>query len=348
VLPRVVESMTRIIGGSADSTSDRKKAKAALVGAVFVILLGAYLSSGFFAVRANEKAVVERLGKPLNAVRPLGPGLHWCWPRPIDRVRKVDVKGIRTLNVGSEVAPERRTVLWTNQHYVEQFNLLTGENIFVDVGVVIHYRSSDAAAWLYAVADPELVLSSVTYGVLTEEFSGLEFLETITTGRDELEARLKDRVVDSLDRYGVGIDVLSLQVRDIHPPTNVAPDFENVVSATIEYETKMNQARGYANDLIPRARGNATLRIVAAEAERLAGINHAVGDVQHFVGVRKAYGASPPITRIRLKIETAEGVLPGRDKIIVPANAVSGAIELFTTVKTDPASGAGNTGGDGR
>jgi membrane protease subunit HflK len=346
LIPRVVEWTTRITGGSLDSKRDRNKAKAVLTAAVTGLLLCAYLASGFFEVRPNEKVIVERLGRPLNAIRPLDPGLHWCWPRPIDRVRRVDVKGIRTLNVGSAVSPERRTVLWTNQHYVEQFNLLTGENIFVDVGVVVHYRIADAAAWLYAVDDPERMLSSVAYSVLAEEFSGLEFLETITTGRDELEARLAARVVDSLARYRAGIDVLTIQVRDIHPPTNVAADFENVVSATIEYETKLNQARGYANDLIPRARGDAAFRVLSAEAERLAGRNRAAGDIELFNGLLAAYRLSPATTRIRLKIETAESVLPGREKIIVPADAVSGAVELFAPIKTAPAAGTEKAEGD--
>jgi Co/Zn/Cd efflux system component len=183
LVPRLVGSVARFMGGSPDSEADRRRAGAAIIGASIVVTFGVYLASGFFSVQAHEKAIVERLGRPLNLEKPLDPGLHWRWPRPIDRVRKVDVARVRALNVGSAVSPERRTVLWTNQHYVEQFNVLSGENIFVDVGVVLHYRVSDPVAWLYTVSDPESVLSSVAYSELTEELSGLRFLETITTGR---------------------------------------------------------------------------------------------------------------------------------------------------------------------
>jgi membrane protease subunit HflK len=346
LIPRLMASVVRFMGGSIDSTEDRKRARIIMIGTALIFVFALYLSSGFFTVGPSERAIVEHLGKPVNPEEPLAPGLHWRWPRPIDRARKVDVQGIRTLMVGSAVSPERRTVLWTNQHYVEQFNVLSGENIFVDVGVVLHYRVSDAFAWLYSVGNPEHVLSYVTYSVLTEELSGLEFLETITTGRDDLEARLTERVVDSLGRYRTGIKLLSLQVRDIHPPTNVAPDFENVVSATVEYETKINEARGYANDLIPRARGEAVSRVLSAKAERIAGRNRARGDAGLFNGVREAYRASPEVARVRFKVETAERVLPGRQKVLVPGGAVPGAIELFAPINSGPAPSTGKSGGN--
>jgi membrane protease subunit HflK len=230
-------------------------------------------------------------------------------------------------------------VLWTNQHYIEQFNLLSGENVFVDVGLVIHYRVADAAAWLYNTQDPESLLISITCSELTEELSRLRLLETITAERNELEAGLTGKIRDSLSRYQTGIEVLSVQVRDAHPPIEVAPDFEMVVSAAIEYETKINVAKGYKNDLIPRARGEAAVEVVSAEAERTAVKNRAAGDAEHYRSIHKAYAAAPKVMRTRLRIETAEEVLPGREKIMVPAEATSGAIELLMTA--DPGRLAG-------
>ncbi len=340
VIPRLVTRAARAMGRSPESTVDRRTAGAVIFSAVFSLLLLAYVLSGLFTVRADERAIVEHLGKPVDLENPLGPGLHWCWPRPFDRVRKVEMPRIRRLNAGSAVAPGIRAVLWTNRHYVEEFNLLSGENILADVGVVIHYRVSDAAAWLYNTSDPEALLKSVTYSVLTEEFSRRRFLESITSGRDELEAALTNRVRDGLAAYRTGIELISLQVRDAHPPTEVAADFENVVSATIEYETRINEARGYLNDLIPRARGEAAVNVAAAEAERAGARARAAGDAVRFDLVRQAHALAPEVSRIRLRIEAAERILPGREKIIVPARASSGAVELFMTADPGRAAGA--------
>ncbi|HUT54315.1 MAG TPA: SPFH domain-containing protein [bacterium] len=340
VVPRLVSMVARAMGGSPESAQDRRKAGAMISSGALAVLFLAYLVSGLFTVQAPEQAIVEHLGKPLDPGHPLGPGIHWCWPRPFDRVRKVEMQRIRRLNVGSAVAPGSRAVLWTNRHYVEEFNLLSGENIFVDVGVVLHYRVLDAAAWLYNTSDPEALLKSVTYSVLTEEFSRLHFLESITSGRDELEAALTNRVRDALEFYQPGIELISLQVRDAHPPTAVAADFENVVSATIEYETRINEARGYANDLIPRARGEAVVNVASAEAERAGARSRASGDAARFEFVRQAHALAPEVSRIRLRIEAAERILPGREKIIVPAKAFSGSIELFMTATPGRAAGS--------
>jgi membrane protease subunit HflK len=104
-----------------------------------------------------------------------------------------------------------------------------------------------------------------------------------------------------------------------------------VVSAAIEYETKINVAKGYKNELIPRARGEAAVEVVSAEAERTAVRSRAAGDAEHYRSVHEAYLASPTVMRMRLRIETAEDVLPGREKILIPAEATSGAVELLMT-----------------
>ncbi len=47
-----------------------------------LLLLGGWALSGFNAIAADEVGVVRRFGRPLP--KNLDPGLHWCWPWPID------------------------------------------------------------------------------------------------------------------------------------------------------------------------------------------------------------------------------------------------------------------------
>ncbi len=332
VTPRVIDLTVKLIGGNPDSPESRKKAGIVASFVLVVLALFLYVASGSFSVGTGEKAIVERFGSPLEPGKPLGPGLHWCWPWPVDKVRKVDVGKVRRLNVGSIIDPKRTTVLWTNDHYIEQFNVLSGENIFIDVGVAIHYRVVDPAKWLYVSSDPEGMISSASYAVLAEEFAHIEFLESITKQRDEIEARFEKKLAEDLKEYDLGVKILSFQIKDAHPPTEVAADFENVVSATIEYETKINEANGYANDLIPRAEGEFETLVNAAAAEAGAGMYRARGDVEIFKRLAEAEAKSPGVMKTRLAIESAERVLPNREKIVVPPEAASGSIELFMTV----------------
>jgi len=329
--PRLVSLVSKSIGGDPEDPSARKKAGTVLWAMALAALIVIWLLSGLYSVGAGEKAVVERFGRPINAGDPYGPGAHWAWPWPIDRVSKVDVKKIRSLSVGSEIAPGKNTVLWTNAHYVEQFQLLSGENTFIDVGVAVHYRVDNVEEWLYSCRDPELILEAETYAALTQVFAGREFLPSITDERDQLEDSLEETVVAGMGPHSTGIKILSVQVRDAHPPTEVAAEFEKVISAMIEYETLINEARGYYNDVLPRAEGEAAAKEKEALAYRYEAVARAKGRAARFEDILKGHRLSPAVYRDRIRIETMESTLAGREKILVPEKAISEGIEVLLT-----------------
>ena len=81
----------------------------------------------------------------------------------------------------------------------------------------------------------------------------------------------------------------------------------------------INQAEGYRNDVIPKARGEAQAQIREAEGYKEARIARAEGDVSKFNAVLKEYRKSKEVTETRMFLETAEEILSNREKIIVPA-----------------------------
>jgi membrane protease subunit HflK len=80
----------------------------------------------------------------------------------------------------------------------------------------------------------------------------------------------------------------------------------------------INQAEGYRNDLIPKARGEAEARIRNAEGFKQARTKRAEGDVAKFKSMLKEYRKAKNITKKRLYLETMEEILPGVEKVIVP------------------------------
>ncbi len=332
IIPRLVGLVTRIMGGSAERDSDRRKAGILIAIVLFGFLLpGGYLASGFFTVNTGERAIVERLGIPQNPDSPLGPGLHWEWPWPFSRIRQVDVRKVRTLTVGSSVKPNIETILWTNEHYESQYNVLTGENIFVEVGITINYRVHDPKEWFYNCNGPENFLKSLAESVIAEEFSKRSLMTTITVGRKEFKEALTQRTRELLAQYESGIEIDSLEVQEAHPPLEVADDYEAVVTASIQYETLINQGQSYLMSQIPVARGNAAKKVMEAEAARITQKNHAQGEASYFLLLHNSYSEAPPITRDRMWLEAVEQALAGREKIIVPPFAASGEIELYMT-----------------
>jgi membrane protease subunit HflK len=298
-------------------------------GAVLLAVSLGYLATGIFTVNAHETAIIERFGRPLQVEHSLESGLHYRYPWPVDRVRKVNSQRVQRMVVGSEISPESMVLLWTNIHYIRDFNVLSGENIFIDVGMVLEYRVGDPHAYLYSTKNPEGILREIAYGVLLRTVAHRTFFELVTTDRDQLEAAIWEEIARALEPYSTGIELVSANLRDLHPPTSVAPDFQEVVIATVDYETYINEAHGYANGLLPRARGQAAVMRSEAAAKKKRKVLIGKGERERFFKTWEEYRRTPELTKRRLLLESAEGILPGREKYIVPPEAAEGALDLL-------------------
>ncbi len=332
-LPRLRKNfMLRFASWLRISGDERKRIeRAELISGILLLLIVIllWLLSGFYLVAPSELAVVERLGKPIKVNPPIGAGLHYAFPRPIDRVRKIDALRVKRIVIGTEVSPESRMLLWTNIHYLKEHNVLTGSKIFVDCGMVLHWRVFDPYQYFYSGANPEAFLEAIGYQALLEEFAQRDFFQIMLTDRRELEARLEDRIRKELKQAKTGIELLAVDLRDIHPPTTVAPDFEEVVSAMVDYNTYINQARGYGNSLIPRARGEAISTIYQAQADKSLRVMKMRGERKRLVHNHQAYLQFPVIYRLELWLESIEEALSGKVKYILPPEATEGAVELY-------------------
>ena len=311
-----------------DENRDGKVGSFISAAVMLVVSLG-YLATGFFTVDAHETAIVERFGRPLQVESSLEPGLHYRWPWPVEMVRTVNSQRVQRMVVGSEISPESSVLLWTNIHYIRDFNVLSGENIFIDVGMVLEYRVGDPHAYLYSTKSPEGILREVAYGVLLRTVAHRTFFQLVTTERDRLEKAIVGEIARELESYSTGVELVSANLRDLHPPTSVAADFEEVVIATIDYETYINEAHGYANDLLPRARGQAEVMRNDAAAKKKKKVLIGKGERERFVRTWKEYRRAPELTKRRLLLERLETILPGAEKYIVPPEAADGAVDLL-------------------
>ncbi|KIX13919.1 FtsH protease activity modulator HflK [Dethiosulfatarculus sandiegensis] len=313
-----------------DTPSPKAMARAGKITtlAVIWVIICIYLAGGIFFVQPGELAIVERFGRPLQKEDPLGPGIHYALPWPIDQVRKVDALRVRRMVVGTEVSDKSPLFLWTNVHYIREFNLLTGENIFADTGIILNYRIGDPFAFLYTSGRPEENLREISQGVLLRKMARARFFDLVTTGRDELETALNREISALLKKNPLGIKLLSVNLRDIHPPTNVASAFEEVVGAAVDYETYINQAKGYENDLIPQARGQAAIRLKQAHSDGEKLVRKSRGESFRFLENQAQYRQNPQVEKKRLLLETMEGCLSGKDKFIMPSGE-AGNVELF-------------------
>jgi membrane protease subunit HflK len=102
-LPGLKNSTGEELDVSSRSLSEALKFSFVILKIIMVVVVVAFLASGFKTVGSDERALVLRLGKILGIgeERVLGPGPHWVLPYPIDEIIRIPVEKKVTLSLNS-------------------------------------------------------------------------------------------------------------------------------------------------------------------------------------------------------------------------------------------------------
>lgn len=249
---------------------------------LLVLIIGGYLSTAIFTVNAQQRAIVERLGRPVNMQAPLNPGLHIKLPWPFDMVQKVDVTTIRTLNIGNTGDAEAAALLWTKDHGTE-YAFISGDDNFFYPYIILHYRISSLADYLYGHNDSVELSNQLAHRLTTNSFAKVSFDDITVNRRAELEQDLHSSLQAELDRLKSGIEIVSVNFKDIHPPILVAGSFEKVIAGYQEKQKLINDAVGYRNEVLPRARGKAAKELASSQAYIIDRSKRSQGDARRFI-----------------------------------------------------------------
>ena len=159
----------------------------------------------------------------------------------------------------------------------------------------------------------------------------------ITTGKSEIQAAIKQKVVTRLESEDIGLQLTNITIQDAEPPTvEVQQAFTAVETAKQSADTAVNNARKYANEVIPAANADADQIIKSAEGYKESKINEANGQAARFKSLFDEYEKYPLITKQRLYYEAMEEILPGIKLYIVDENTgVQTALPLSPFASVD-------------
>ena len=277
---------------------------------VVLAALAIWLLTGTFMVGPDEVGVVRTFGEHTRVAQS---GLNWHFPVPIETVNTPKVTEVKRVEIGF------RTLRNGQYRTVEKESLmLTGDENIVDAEMIVQYKIKDPVAYLFNIVEPELTVREAAEASLRTVVGRNKIDETLTTGKFTIQEETKFQLQSILDLYESGIHVVAVQLQDVSPPKEVIGAFKDVASAKEDKNRMVNQAEGYRNDLIPKARGEAEAMIRAAEGFRESRIKRAEGDAAKFTTILQEYRKAKSITEKRLYLETMEKVLPGIEKIIIP------------------------------
>ena len=274
------------------------------------IALAFWLFTGVYMVGPDEVGVVRTFGEYTRVAQS---GLNYHFPYPIEQVNTPAVTEVKRIEIGF------RTLRNGQYRSVEKESLmLTGDENIVDAEMIVQYKIKDPVAYLFNIMAPELTVRAAAEASLRTVVGRNKIDETLTTGKFKIQEETKSQLQAILDKYESGIHVVAVQLQDVSPPKEVIGAFKDVASAKEDKNRMINQAEGYRNDVIPKARGEAEAMIRDAEGFREARIKRSEGDAEKFTTILKEYRKAKSITRKRLYLETMEKVLPGIEKIVVP------------------------------
>jgi membrane protease subunit HflK len=271
-----------------------------------------YAVSGTTIVKPDEVAVVLRWGRLVGetpAQEEHGPGLLFSFPRPMDRVIRVPVKRVWEVPV-STLAPaftdDDEPMSFDTLNPVAQGYALTGDRNVVHVEMVARYRVRDAAEWAFYGPKAEDVLRVEVTAAVVRSIGEMGVDRVLADGRKDLTATAARRAQTGLDAARSGLELSSLELTRLMPPSALAAQFNAVQSAFIGAETQRKEAQAFAGTAVPQARAEVDTALQTARGAAEASRATAQGDAAAFLALSHEYRANPSVVRERLYRDAVE------------------------------------------
>ena len=308
-LDQIVQNWQRrlssLLGGGGSSGAGGRSPGGAGGYILIGLLLIAWGATGVYRVDEAERGVVQRFGAYTETTMP---GIHWHLPFPIESVDIVNTNAVQNFPFRTEI--------------------LTADEQYVFIQMVVQYRRTDPVKYSFEVVDPEATVQDVTESALREVI-GTSELETLVTGeRDSIAQRTLETLQATLDQYESGISVTSVSIINLDYPQDVQAAVNDTQKATNDSARFRLEAEKYAKDIIPRARGDAQRIILDARAYQDRVIRDAEGEASRFEALLSEYQKAPRVTRDRLYIEAVEQVYGNTNKVLLDSEGSGNLLYL--------------------
>ena len=281
----------------------RKSFKGLIILPVIIILLAILSYESVYSIGEQEQGVVTTFGRAGEVVTS---GLHFKIPFA-QKVTKVNTTilgfpiGYRNSGDGTD---SQVTV-------TEESLMITSDFNFVNVDFYVEYKVSDPIKYLYNSREPSEILKNISQSCIRNIISNYNVDDVITTGKSEIQAAIKEMIIQKLEEQDIGLMLVNISMQDAEPPTQeVIEAFKAVETAKQGKETALNNANKYRNERIPEATAQADQIVQEAQAAKQERINEATAQQIRFDKMYEEYSKNPLITKQRMFYEAMEEVLP--------------------------------------
>ena len=286
-----------------------------------VAVLG-FVVSGFYIVKKEEQGVRTRFGRVVDAH--VGPGLGYAVPF----VEQMHIRKVKRI-VGHEIS--------STKGKQANFTILTGDTNLIEVDAVVQYKIDNLRSYLFASADPVTLLTVFIREELVN-ILGQNFIDLIfTSNRDVIQQHMLEHVVEGLESLDFGIEIVSLDIVNVHPIQETLQAFRDVNDAIAESEQVVSVANRKREQLLARSKGQAEATVMNARASARERLVQARSSATVFRALLAEYRKNPKqvaITRYWQRMRTifAEASL----SVVNPGNGSNIDINMMDGVAGVP------------
>ena len=296
IVRKLQEKLSAMFGRRPRSAGVRGPSNASASTWILIALIAGagLLYEIFWRIESAERGVVLRFGKYVTTLQP---GPHFRFPRPIEKVIKVNIEQIRGFSVNA--------------------TMLTKDENITQLELAVQYRIKDVSNYLLKIADPDQTVQRAAESAIRETIGSRTFDFVINEGRAEVAANAGQHLQGMLDNYQSGIEVTSVNMLSATAPEDVKSSFDDAIKSREDKQRKINEAEAYRNENVERAQGEAARIRLESEGYKEQVVSRAEGEARRFDQLLTAFEQAPDVTRQRLYLETVEAVLAGSNKVLM-------------------------------
>jgi len=191
----------------------------------------------------------------------------------------------------------------------------------------------ETAAGAKAVNRPiyEALIQQLAMQAVTQTFTRHRLDEIMGSEQQHVAEHCRETLQARLDALQSGVGILELSIKDVHPPMGAGPKqataagvvmgpaaaYEDVIAAREDRETAIDEASRKGTILMAAAKGEASSILSDATTYRAWRVAQASAEANQLVGLAKAYGANPSLTRYWKTVQMLDTALPGVRKVII-------------------------------
>ena len=273
-----------------------------MAGLVFAV----WLASGFYIVDASQRGIVLRFGKFIEETPP---GPRWHFPYPFETAEVVNVSQVRTVEIGYRNSVKSKVP--------KEALMLTDDENIIDIQFAVQYLLKEPRDYLFNNRSPDDAVLQAGETAIREIVGKSTMDFVLQEGRAQITVRAQKLMQEILDRYKTGISISKVTMQNAQPPEQVQAAFDDAVKSGQDRERQKNEGQGYANDVIPKARGTASRLLEEAEGYKQRVIERAEGDASRFRQIVTEYNKAPGVTRDRLYLDAVQEIMSNTSKIVV-------------------------------